>query len=154
MVIQTTKTITIWIMSMLTNRRYSELKLLKTFEERFDYLRVGGKVGESTFGFDRYLNQSFYKSTEWIRARRQVIIRDNGCDMGVDGFDIKGPIVIHHMNQISPEDIEHFNPDILNPEYLICVSTQTHKAIHFGDANLLSKAFVPRSKYDTCPWKQ
>ncbi len=139
---------------MLTNRRYSELKQLKTFDERFDYLRVGGKVGESTFGFDRYLNQAFYKSTEWIRVRRQVIIRDNGCDLGLDGYDIGGPIVIHHMNAITPEDLETFNPDVLNPEFLICVSTQTHKAIHYGDPKLLPKTYVERSPHDTCPWKR
>ena len=139
---------------MLTNRRYSELKQLKTFDERFDYLRVGGKVGESTFGFDRYLNQAFYQSTEWIRVRRQVIIRDNGCDLGLDGYDIGGPIVIHHMNAITPEDLETFNPDVLNPEFLICVSTQTHKAIHYGDPKLLPKTYVERSPHDTCPWKR
>lgn len=139
---------------MLTNRRYSELKQLKTFDERFDYLRVGGKVGESTFGFDRYLNQAFYKSTEWIRVRRQVIIRDNGCDLGLEGYDIGGPIVIHHMNAITPEDLETFNPDVLNPEFLICVSTQTHKAIHYGDPKLLPKTYVERSPHDTCPWKR
>lgn len=138
---------------MLTNRRYSELKQIKTYEERYEYLRVGGKVGETTFGFDRYLNQSFYKSVEWIRARREVIIRDNGCDMGLEGFDISGSIIVHHMNAISPEDLEHFNPDILNPEYLICVSVLTHKAIHFGDPNLLAKPYVERRPNDTCPWK-
>ena len=150
----TTKKTLIWITSMLTNRRYSELKNIKTYAERFDYLRAGGKVGDSTFGFERYLNQSFYKSTEWIRARRQVIIRDNGCDMGVEGYDISGPIVIHHMNPITPEDLEHFNPDILNPEYLVCVSVQTHKAIHYGDSSLLPKTYTPRTPNDTCPWKR
>lgn len=135
-------------------RRYSELRRLKTFEERFNYLKLGGEVGSTTFGFDRYLNQAFYTSPEWKRVRREVIIRDNGCDLGVDGYDIPRRILIHHMNPISEDDIIHRNVDILDPEYLICVSHDTHNAIHYGDENLIKdKQLVERSPNDTCPWK-
>ena len=121
-------------------RTYSELIKLPTFEERFEYLRLDGTVGESTFGFDRYLNQIFYRSQKWKDIRDWVIIRDNGCDLGVEGFEIYGRIIIHHMNPISLQDIERESDLLLNPEYLICTVHNTHNAIHYGDASLLSLA--------------
>ena len=139
---------------MLKIKSYTELSRLPTFEERFQYLRTGSIVGESTFGMERYLNQTFYHSKEWGTVRRQVIIRDNGCDLGVEGYDIGGPILVHHLNPITIEDIENRNPDILNPEYLISVSNATHTALHFGDGNLLPGAFIERKPNDTCPWKK
>lgn len=134
-------------------RTYSELITLPTFEERFEYLRLDGTVGESTFGFDRYLNQIFYRSQKWKDIRDWVIIRDNGCDLGVEGFEIYGRIIIHHMNPISLQDIERESDLLLNPEYLICTVHNTHNAIHYGDASLLPLAPIERSKNDTCPWK-
>lgn len=134
-------------------RRYSELILLPTFEERFDYLRLGGSVGESTFGFDRYLNQVFYKSPEWKRIRDYVIIRDNGCDLGVEGYTIHGRILVHHMNPITVEDIERESDFLMNPEFLISTIHNTHNAIHYGDDSLLYKGPVERTKNDTCPWR-
>lgn len=134
-------------------RRYSELKKLKTFEERFEYLRLAGVVGESTFGFDRYLNQLLYTSSKWRKTREGIIIRDNGCDLGVPGYDLRTMIIIHHMNPLSIKDIEEVSDDIFNPEYLICVSQRTHNAIHFGDESLLPKGPIERKPYDTCPWK-
>jgi len=132
---------------------YSELKRFQTFEERFEYVKLGGTVGESTFGFDRYLNQALYTSGEWRSLRNKVIIRDNGCDLGVDGRDIGKYIIVHHMNPITIEDLDERNEDIFNPEFLICVSRNTHNAIHFGDESLLPKGPVERRPYDTCPWK-
>lgn len=134
-------------------RCYSEILRLHTFEERYQYLRLGGAVGKETFGFDRYLNQRFYRSAEWKKIRDQVIIRDSGCDLGVEGYEIYGKILIHHMNPISLEDIESQSDILVNPEYLICVSHRTHQAIHYGDASLLITAPVTRTKNDTCPWK-
>ena len=134
-------------------RTYSELIRLATFEERFEYAKLGGIVGESTFGFDRYLNQALYTSPEWRSLRHKIIVRDNGCDLGVDGMDIGKYIVVHHLNPITIEDLDDRSEDILNPEYLICVSRDTHNAIHFGDANLLSKVPIERKPNDTCPWK-
>jgi len=133
-------------------RTYTELSRLGTFKARYDYLRLAGIVGEKTFGAERYLNQSFYKSYDWKRVRDLVIIRDNGCDLGVEGYDIPRHIIIHHMNPIKIEDIEERKPEILNPEFLICVSERTHNAIHFGDADLLPKELVIRRPGDTCPW--
>lgn len=140
-------------------RTYSELAELKTFEERYEYLRLGGRVGEETFGFDRYLNQSFYKSDEWLSVRDHVILRDTGyndyCqDLGIDGYDIVGRILIHHMNQITKEDILYRTEYLLDPEYLISVSDITHKAIHYGDSSLLITAPVERVRNDTCPWRR
>ena len=134
-------------------RTYSELIKIPTFEERFEYLNLDGKVGEETFGFDRYLNQVFYKSDEWKSIRNEVIIRDNGCDLGIEDREIHGRIIIHHMNPITVDDIIHRNEDILNPEYLICVTDNTHKAIHYGDEDLLIKDLIERTKNDTCPWR-
>lgn len=133
-------------------RRYSELIQLPTFEERFEYLRLDGAVGEETFGFDRYLNQIFYHLPEWRRIRRDVIARDEGRDLAMDGFDIFGRVLIHHMNPIRPEDIERRNPDILNPEFLITTCKRTHDAIHYG-ADVPEYEPVVRFAGDTCPWK-
>lgn len=138
---------------MKITRTYSELITLPTFEERFEYLRLDGAVGESTFGFDRYLNQIFYRSPQWKRVRDEVIIRDNGCDLGVEGYEIYGSILVHHMNPIRIQDIEEENAFLLNPEYLISTIHNTHNAIHYGDTNLLPKAPIARTKNDTCPWR-
>ena len=135
-------------------RTYSELITLPTFEERFQYLKLNGQVGESTFGFDRYLNQLFYKSDEWIRLRDQIIIRDNGCDLGVEGREIHGRILIHHMNPIRKEDILNRSRYLLDPEFLICTVKRTHDAIHYGDENLLLTIPKERRKNDTCPWRR
>lgn len=135
-------------------RTYSELIKLPTFEQRFEYLNLSGAVGQETFGFDRYLNQNFYRSTEWKRIRDQVIVRDNGCDLGIEDRMICGKILIHHMNPISDKDILNMTDILLNPEYLICVSHMTHNAIHYGDENLLIKNPIVRFKNDTCPWRQ
>lgn len=127
---------------------------LSSFEERFEYLKLGGEVGAATFGFDRYLNQAFYNSREWKSVRDKVIIRDNGCDLGIAEREIGRRVIIHHMNQITVEDIRLATDILLDPEFLICVSHDTHNAIHYGDADLLPKDFVPRSPNDTCPWKR
>ena len=136
-----------------TMRTYSELSKLKTFKERFEYLKLDGLIGEETFGWDRYLNQVFYKSPEWKSTRDKIIVRDNGRDLGVEGYDIFGKIIIHHMNPMSLGDIANRNPDIFNPEYLICVSHGTHNAIHYGDANQLNLGPIERTANDTCPWR-
>lgn len=134
-------------------RTYSELILLPTFEERFKYLQLNGRVGDDTFGFDRYINQNFYRSAEWKRIRDQIIIRDNGCDLAIEGYEIYGRILIHHMNPITVKDVELSTEYLMNPEYLICVTHNTHNAIHYGDEKLLMKGPVVRTKNDTCPWK-
>ena len=135
-------------------RTYSELIRLPSFIERYRYLRIAGTVGKETFGFDRYLNQIFYKSDEWLEIRDYVIDRDNGCDLGVDGFDIEGRILIHHMNPISKEDILRRSKFLLDPEYLITTVKNTHDAIHFGNEDLLYTGIVERSPNDMCPWKR
>ena len=135
-------------------KTYSELSKLKTFRERFDYLKLDGTVGEETFGFDRYLNQRFYKSLEWRRIRDLVIIRDNGCDLGVDGYEIYGKVLIHHINPITVKDLSLSTDLLLNPEYLISTTIKTHNAIHYGDETLLNNFFTERSKNDTCLWKR
>lgn len=134
-------------------KRYSELIKFDTFEERFQYLRLDGIVGEDTFGFDRYLNQIFYRSQKWKRIRNEVIIRDCGCDLGVPGFEINGRVIIHHMNPISLKDIEKESEFLLDPEYLITTVHNTHNAIHYGDEKLLITKPIIRTKNDTCPWK-
>ena len=134
-------------------RTYSELITLPTFEERYRYLKLDGRVGEDTFGFDRYLNQIFYKSKEWRSVRDYVIARDNGCDLGIEGHEIFGKILIHHMNPITKTDILERSDLLLNPEYLICTIKNTHNAIHYGDENLLITTPKERTKNDTCPWK-
>ena len=135
-------------------RTYSELIKLPTFEERFQYLKLDEDVGVETFGFDRYLNQAFYSSDEWKSIRNQVIIRDNGCDLGIEGREIYKRIIIHHMNQITKEDLLYRTEYLLNPEYMICTMKNTHDAIHYGDENLLFKEPVERKPNDTCPWRR
>jgi hypothetical protein len=135
-------------------KTYSELITFPTFEERFQYLRLDGVVAEDTFGFDRYLNQIFYRSQRWKKIRNHVIIRDHGCDLGVEGYEIHGRILIHHMNPISIADIENESAFLVDPEYLISTVHNTHNAIHYGDENLLMTAPIERSKFDTCPWRQ
>ena len=138
---------------MINDRRYSELKALKTFQERFNYLKLNSSVGLDTFGFDRYLNQSFYRSLEWKRLRDEIIIRDNGCDLGLPGYEIFDKIYIHHMNPISQSDILDRSPILMDPEYLICVSRRTHNALHYGTKDILPMEPIVRSRNDTCPWK-
>lgn len=136
-------------------RTYTEMSQYKEYRDRFNYLKLNGQVGSETFGYDRYLNQVFYKSPEWRRVRRLVIMRDNGCDLGVEGYDIYDKIIIHHMNPILLTDIQERNVDILNPEFLICVSHETHNAIHYGNEQLLRpNEFAIRTEFDTCPWKE
>lgn len=134
-------------------RTYSQLIKFKTFEERFQYLKLDGAVGQATFGFDRYLNQQLYRSHEWKKVRDEVIVRDNGCDLAMDGFDIYGRVYVHHMNPILVNDIRERNEFLLNPEYLICVSFDTHNAIHYGDESLLPREPVERTPNDTTLWK-
>lgn len=136
-------------------KTYSELITIPTFEDRYRYLRLGGKVGEETFGFDRYLNQLFYKSEEWLNIRDEVIIRDMGCDLGVLGREIPDgvPIFIHHMNPIAKKDILDRSEFLLNPEYLITTVKLTHDAIHYGDDSFIFSMPVERSRNDMCPWK-
>ena len=135
-------------------RTYTELNSMKTFDERFKYLYLGGHVGKETFGFDRWLNQRFYRSQEWKRIRDIVILRDYGCDLGVEGREIYGNPIIHHMNPISEKDLIERSDLLLNPEYLITVSHQTHNALHYGvrDSDIFFSK--ERTKNDTCPWKQ
>ena len=133
-------------------RTYSELIKLPTFEERFEYLRLDGEVGAITFGSDRYLNQLFYTSDEWRRVRDIVIIRDNACDLAVGGYDLQKPILIHHMNPITTEDILRHSAALIDPEFLICVSKATHNAIHYGDSSMLPRGPAERRPKDTCLW--
>ena len=134
-------------------RCYSDLIQLRTFEERYCYLKLHGRVGEDTFGYDRYINQLLYRSGRWQKIRAKVIIRDNGCDLGVEGYELDNYIFVHHMNPLTLEDIEEETDYVFNPEYLICCSSKTHKAIHFGDAELLPRGPIVRRPNDTCPWK-
>ena len=139
----------------MTRKCYTELSKLPTFNERFNYLKLDGKVGEETFGSDRWLNQLFYKKDpDWLAIRDKIIIRDNGCDLAVPGRDIYSRILIHHMNPITKDDILFRSEFLLNPEYLICTTKNTHDAIHYGDESLLVKDPVKRYKNDTCPWKR
>jgi len=135
-------------------RTYTELIQLKTFEERYEYLRLGGIVGQDTFGFDRYLNQRFYRSPEWKQIRRDVIIRDEGRDLAMEGYELYKGIYVHHMNPITVKDLVDVTDWLLNPEYLVCVSKRTHDAIHFGDKSLLPELPKERTLNDMCPWKQ
>lgn len=135
-----------------TIRTYPELKLLPTFEERYHYLRIIGSVGSFTFGYDRVFNQEFYTSTEWRSVRRQVIVRDNGCDLGIEGFEIGGIITVHHMNPLTLEDLEKNIHKILNPDFLISVSSSTHLAIHYGNESNLIRLPKARQPGDTSPW--
>lgn len=135
-------------------RTYTELKQLKTFEERYEYLKLDGQVGIDTFGFDRYLNQAFYRSPEWKSVRNQVIVRDNGCDLGIEGREIHTRILVHHMNPITKEDVLNRSDLLLNPEYLITTVKRTHDAIHYGDSETLIKDLIERTANDTCPWRK
>ena len=136
-------------------RTYSELITLPTYIERYRYLKLDGRVGRETFGFDRYLNQKVYqRDPRWKKARDLVIIRDNGCDLGVEGYEIHGKILVHHMNPITMDDLIHDRDWIYDPEFLISTVHSTHNAIHYGDENLLITAPIVRTKNDTCPWKR
>lgn len=135
-------------------RSYHELKRLKTFEERYRYLKLDGKVGEQTFGYDRYLNQILYRSQLWLDVRDEVIIRDNGNDLGIEGYQIRGLIIVHHMNPITIEDVELDRDIVFDKDFLICTSHRSHNAIHYGDESLLYKAPIERRPNDTCPWRE
>lgn len=135
-----------------TMKTYTELSKLKTFKERYDYLRLSGKVGDRTFGYERYLNQTLYVSNKWRQLRNDIIIRDEGNDLGVDGYSIKGSIYIHHINPLTKQQIEHNDPIIFDPENLISVSFNTHNAIHYGNEEILPQVYTPRTKDDTKLW--
>ena len=134
-------------------RTYSELITIPTFEERFEYLQLKGSVGKDTFGYDRYLNQVLYRSPEWKRLRNKIVIRDNGCDLACDGYDIYGKVLIHHLNPITVEDVLARSRKVFDPDNLVCVSHNTHNAIHYGDVDLLVAGPIIRTKNDTCPWR-
>ena len=134
-------------------RTYSELIMIQTFEERFEYLQLKGSVGKDTFGYDRYLNQVLYRSPEWKRLRNQIIIRDGGCDLACDGYDIYDKVLIHHLNPITVEDVLTRSRKVFDPDNLVCVSHGTHNAIHYGDVDLLITRPIIRTKNDTCPWR-
>ena len=134
-------------------KTYRDVILLPTFEERYNFLKIQGTVGESTFGFERYLNQKFYQSKEWRLFRSRIIARDEGCDLGIPDFPINGRVIIHHLNPILPEDIEDSSDALLDPENVICVSEVTHNAIHFGDETQLPSGPLERKPNDTCPWR-
>jgi hypothetical protein len=136
----------------MMNRSYTDLRKLYSFEERFDYLKLNGEVGASTFGFDRYINQRFYTSYEWKQTRHKVILRDDGCDLGVHGYEIHGDLLIHHINPMVPDDIIHGEEWIFDPEYLITTTPHTHNAIHYGNDSLLPKIVTDRMPNDTTLW--
>lgn len=133
-------------------KTYTELQRFKSFEDRYDYLKLRGRVGESTFGFDRWLNQALYHSKMWKDVRNQVIVRDNGCDLGIEGYEIYSGLIVHHMNPIFIEDLQLKDDNVFNPEYLITTSLQTHNAIHYGDASLLPRGPIVRKRGDTTLW--
>lgn len=137
----------------MSTKTYSELITIPTFEERFQYLRLKGSVGKDTFGYDRYLNQVLYSSPEWKRLRNQIIIRDGACDLACEGYDIHGRILIHHLNPITVDDVLARSRKVFDPDNLVCVTHNTHNAIHYGDANLLVTGPIIRTKNDTCPWR-
>lgn len=134
-------------------KTYSELITIPSFLERYRYLKLGGSIGEETFGFDRYLNQTLYRSPEWKRFRRDMIIRDNGMDLAFDGYEIVGKILVHHINPLTIQDVIRRDPKIFDPENVICTSLNTHNAVHYGDESLLMLEPVVRTKNDTCPWR-
>ena len=134
-------------------RTYSELITIPTFEERYNYLKLNGIVGKETFGYDRYLNQLLYRSSDWRSFRDKIIIRDNGCDLACDGFELHSRIIIHHIDPITVEDILNKHPKVFDPENVVSTSHNTHLAIHYGDKNLISIGPINRYKNDTCPWK-
>ncbi len=137
---------------MMKTKTYQKLRRLETFEERYDYLELRGVVGESTFGFDRWVNQKFYTSSEWRTVRQWVIARDNGCDLGITGYEIGNNLLIHHINPLTPDDIESGAEWILDPEFLITTTKRTHNAIHYGDRSLLPQPVVERVRGDTRLW--
>lgn len=136
----------------MSTRRYGELIQIPTLEGRYDYLKLGGSVGHSTFGYDRWINQKFYNSFEWKSVRNAVLVRDDGLDLGVPGFEVRGKPIVHHLNPMVPKDIVHFEEWILDPEYLITTSHNTHQAIHYGDKRMLPRQYVPRKPGDTSLW--
>ena len=138
---------------IVKTKTYSELIRLEKYMDRYQYLMLSGRVGQETFGYERFLNQSLYKSHEWRSVRDEVIVRDHGCDLGMEGYEIYGSIIVHHMNPITMDDIQNRNEDIFNPEYLVSTSFSTHNAIHYGDEGLLITEPIIRTKNDTCPWK-
>lgn len=140
--------------NQMSIRTYSELIKIPTFIERFRYLKLEGQVGRETFGYDRYLNQILYTSEEWKRFRREIVIRDNACDLACEGFDIVGPVLVHHLDPITVEDVLNRHPKIFDPENVILTTLNTHNAIHYGDESLLVTGPVERTKNDTCPWRR
>lgn len=137
----------------MNQKNYNEMIRLKTFEERFDYLKIAGVVGEVTFGYERYINQRFYSSYAWKRLRNYIIVRDNGCDLGIPNKQINGQIFIHHIVPMTPKDLHMNNPLAMDPNNLICVSERTHQAIHYGNIDLINTDPIVRKPNDTCPWK-
>lgn len=138
----------------MTNlKSYSELLSLNDFTDRYNYLKIGGRIGEETFGYGRYLNQVLYHSQEWKRFRRDIILRDQGCDLACDGFEIYGKILIHHINPIDVDDVIYRRPNVFDEENVICTSLNTHNAIHYGDESLLITGPIERRPNDTCPWR-
>lgn len=135
-------------------KTYSEAISIQTYLERFRYLQIGGKIGDETFGYDRYLNQTLYRTAEWKRFRREIIVRDNGCDLACDGYEIVGNILVHHINPITIDDVLNRDPKIFDPENVISTCLNTHNAIHYGDESLLITEPVERTPFDTCPWKR
>ena len=133
-------------------KSYLELSRLETFEERYEYLRIGGVIGQATFGFERYLNQTLYHSTEWLHTKRGIVLRDNGCDLGIPGLDIRSGLLVHHINPLSMEDLEDGADCIFDPNNLITTTLATHNAIHYGNSSLLPRVPVVRRRNDTCPW--
>ena len=138
----------------MRNKSYLELIQIPTFQERYEYLKIDGRIGEETFGFDRHLNQTLYRSSEWKRFRRQIIIRDKGCDLGCEGYELYDKILIHHINPITINDVLNRASCIFDPNNVICTSLNTHNAIHYGDSELLVTEPIERTKNDTCPWKK
>lgn len=134
-------------------KNYSDLIKLSTFKERYNYLKLNGQVGKETFGFQRWINQELYHSAQWRSFRDSIIIRDNGCDLAVEGFDIHGSIIIHHINIITPDDIINNKPTVFDPENVISTQMKTHNAIHYGDESLIFTEIIERTTNDTCPWK-
>ena len=140
-------------MTTMNIRTYSNLITIPTFEERYNYLKLNGIVGKETFGYDRYLNQLLYRSSDWRSFRDRIIIRDNGCDLACEGFELQSRIIIHHIDPITVEDIINKHPKVFDPENVVSTSHNTHLAIHYGDKNLISIGPINRYKNDTCPWK-
>lgn len=138
----------------MSTRTYSELIEIPSFVERFRYLKIGGQIGDETFGFSRWLNQVLYKSDEWKRFRNSIIIRDEGCDLAVPGFDVDKHIIVHHLNPITKDDVLQRASCIFDPENVVCTSLNTHNAIHYGDESILIVAPLERKPNDTCPWRK